>query len=190
MVQLSYMLPRTVCIVLLLVAATGMYVLRFYFYEVFLQAFGPLLRPSEKQDGVLPGAFYFLLGTGLSVWIFSSDSNDDSGVDMTIPRYAVECLALADPMASWIGSSVRSPKLSRSSSLAGCLACFGTAWVVGWLMLDQDFMTITWGALACTIAEGLLPWGNDNLTIPLLAAFAVDVAGHGSQSVLGKTFLS
>jgi len=210
MVQLSCVIPRYVCIVLLLVASFGMYILRMYFYEsIFLKAFGPLLRPHEKRPNTLPGAFYFLLGTGLTVWLFSTDSTTtNNNSSMTIPRYAVECLAFADPMASWIGSTMKSPKISSSSSVAGCFACFVTAWVVGYLMLDDDptvkgydeatagdstnrfYMIVTSGAVACTIAEGFLPWGNDNLTIPLLTSLAVDLATNGiDHSVfLGHSF--
>lgn len=210
MVQLSYVLPRSVCIVLLLLAALGMYILRVFFYEnVFLKAFGPLLRPNEKRPNTLPGAFYFLLGTGLTVWLFSTDNNAGSS-NMTISRYAVECLALADPMASWIGSTINSPKISSSSSIAGCIACFVTSWFVGYLMLegyhdsDDDpnnltvssspinfYTGITCGAVACTVAEGFIPFGNDNLTIPLLTALAVDVASNGlNQSVAIRQVLS
>ena len=115
--------------------------------EKFLEAFGGLLRPKETSGEVLPGAFYFLAGTALVV----------SGLvtnEMNIARYAVECLALADPMASWVGSTIQSPKFTiatasggtRTSSLVGCLACFGTAMVVGWWMLEADVAVLVAGA--------------------------------------------
>jgi dolichol kinase len=171
-----------------------MYVAKTFFFEAFLEAFGGLLRPKETSGEVLPGAFYFLIGIAIVV----------SGLvttDMRIARYAVECLALADPMASWIGSTIPSPKLTiatdknggtRTSSLSGCLACFGTALGVGWWMLashDDDSMfapfTLVAGALACTIAEGL-PFGNDNLNIPVITAFVVDRFAAASGTSVGR----
>ena len=175
LVQISYVLPRSVSLVLLLIGSIGMYVAKTFFFETFLEAFGGLLRPQEISGEVLPGAFYFLVGTAFVVSGLVTEN-------MGIARYAVECLALADPMASWVGSTIPSPKFAmatadggtRISSLSGCLACFGTALGVGWWMLaSQDFTTLLAGAVACTIAEGL-PFGNDNLNIPVITAFVVD----------------
>mmetsp|Transcript_12688 Transcript_12688/g.29985 ORF Transcript_12688/g.29985 Transcript_12688/m.29985 type:complete len:258 (+) Transcript_12688:186-959(+) len=192
LVQISYVLPRDLSLGLLLIGSIGMYVAKTFFFEAFLEAFGGLLRAQETSGEVMPGAFYFLIGTAVAI----------SGLvtsDLRIARYAVECLALADPMASWIGSTIPSPKFTiagkrgtpRTSSLSGCLACFGTALGVGWWMLalsssstdpvrddparSSDFssMALAAGALACTIAEGL-PFGNDNLNIPVITAFVVD----------------
>jgi dolichol kinase len=172
LVQSSYILPKPLALLLLTVASIGMLVWRSAFEEHFYKAFGPLLRKSEL-DGTqyMPGAFYFLLGTAVTVWIVDG---------WTVPRYAVECLALADPVASWIGSTVPSPRINQGTSVSGCVACFATAFVVGWLMLEDgrnNAFTLSVGALACTIAEGL-PFGNDNLNIPILTALAVDKLGR------------
>lgn len=165
MVQISYILPRTLAIVLLLIGAGGMFVLAKFFPQEFRNIFGPLLRSQELSGAQLPGAFYFLLGTALTV--FLSDS-------MEVARYAVECLAISDPVASWIGSSIESPKLNQQSSVAGCLACFCAAWCVGYVMLaTKDSYIISLGALVCTVAEAI-PYGNDNLNIPIMTAVAVE----------------
>jgi len=169
-----------------------------FFFEYFLKAFGPLLRPKELSGEVLPGAFYFLVGTAITICPGLITDN------IMIVRYSVECLALADPMASWIGSSIPSPKFTintsqqegtttRTSSLSGCVACFVTAWIVGWWMLllrnaaddnvddakSKPFTVITLflGATACTFAEGF-PYGNDNLNIPIMTAFIVEYFGR------------
>lgn len=175
LVQISYVLPRNLSICLLIVGAGGMYILQQYFPIKFRTTFGPLLRSDELSGTQLPGAFYFLVGTALTVALTEDDMN--------VARYAVECLAIADPMASWIGSTIRSPKLNRKSSVAGCLACFVTAWFVGYMMLLTTETTTTtthihvvFGALVCTIAEGI-EYGNDNLNIPILTALAVEKLG-------------
>ena len=160
LVQASYILPMELGTVGLILGAIGMAYLRFGHPEKFLEAFGPLLRPEELEPGTLPGAFYFLVGTAMTTLCF----------DLRTARYAVECLALADPMAAFCGKSVSSPKLNGSSSVAGCLGCFLTAWLVGYIMLsDATALQISLGAMACTLAESL-PIGNDNMTIPLFTA--------------------
>lgn len=171
LVQISYILPLAACIILLLLGAVGMYVAQTYALTWFQQAFGELLRKDELSGKQLPGAFYFLLGTGLTILIAS---------DMDIVRYAVESLAIADPMASFVGSTIPSPKVCPGSSMSGCIACFGTAWIVGIVMLPMvSQSTLLIGALACTIAEAS-PYGNDNMNIPLFTAIMVDQFGSGT----------
>jgi dolichol kinase len=173
LVQISYFLPLAACIILLLLGAFGMYAAQAYAPIWFQQTFGALLRKDELSGKQLPGAFYFLLGTALTAWIAS---------DLNIARYAVECLAIADPMASFWGSTIPSPKVCPGSSMSGCIACFGTAWMVGVVMLPLvSQSTLLLGALACTIAEAS-PYGNDNMNIPLLTAIVVDRFGGGSGS--------
>ena len=146
-----------------------MYILQQYFPTQFRSTFGTLLRKDELSGEQLPGAFYFLVGTALTVALTKNDMN--------VARYAVECLAIADPMASWIGSTIRSPKLNSRSSVAGCLACFVTAWFVGYIMLLKATTRIhVVGALVCTVAEGIV-YGNDNLNIPIFTALVVEKLG-------------
>jgi len=200
LVQISYVLPKSISLLLLSVGCILMYIMKTFFFEYFLKAFGPLLRPKELSGEVLPGAFYFLVGTAITICPGLITDN------IMIVRYSVECLALADPMASWIGSSIQSPKFTintsqqegrtttRTSSLSGCVACFVTAWIVGWWMLllrnaaDDNFIappggdqftviTLFLGAAACTIAE-VFPYGNDNLNIPVMTAFVVEFFGR------------
>jgi dolichol kinase len=189
LVQISHYLPVPLCIAVLSVACAGIWYIRMYQSEVYFQLFVPLLRPHEldSDEGrpkVLPGAFYFLLGTTMSAVLFP----------MPIARYAVECLSLADPMAAWVGQSISSPKLlprwtQSSASLAGSTACFATAWCIGYIMLlywvdddddDDDrapvsIPCLTVAALACCIAEAM-PMVNDNLSIPLVTALSVQWA--------------
>jgi len=162
LVQISHVLPRMVALTLLFLGSGGMYILHQYFPSHFHQAFGGLLRPNESIQ--LPGAFWFLTGITMTILLIE---------DWDIIRYAVECLALADPMASFVGSKIPSFSINSGSSISGCLACFGTAWIVGiWMLPNIPFHVQLAGALACTIAEATT-FGNDNLNIPILTALTV-----------------
>lgn len=163
LVQASYILPFSACVGALFIASVGLWGLCKYQYAQYKENFGPLLRPDELIPGALPGAFYFLVGALCTVLI----------VPMNTARYAVECLAFADPVAAWVGKSVKTPMISRSASLAGSMACLFIAWIVGYMFLEHaSFSRITLGAIACMVAEAC-GWGNDNLSIPLLTAIVV-----------------
>mmetsp|Transcript_8461 Transcript_8461/g.12254 ORF Transcript_8461/g.12254 Transcript_8461/m.12254 type:complete len:211 (+) Transcript_8461:63-695(+) len=159
LIGISYVLPLSVCKMALL----GGILLVLYVYnfhnKFYKQEFGTLLRESEQDR--LPGAFWFLVGTFLTALSF----------DFGIGRYAVLCLSYADPIAAWVGTSLKSPKILGTATLAGCFACFGTATLIGWFLLDNQWEMVV-GALTCTIAESF-PFGNDNLTIPFLTAAAI-----------------
>lgn len=162
LVQISYVVSRNAALSLLGLGAAGMFILHQYFPSRFRKAFGGLLRPNETKD--LPGAFWFLTGTAATILLVD---------DWEIIRYAVECLALADPMASFVGSTIRSKSINSNSSISGCVACFATAYLVGqWMLVHSSNQRLLVGALACTIAE-VSPYGNDNLSIPIATALAV-----------------
>ena len=163
LVLISYYLPINIGTLGLLIGAAGIAYLRFFQAELYTKAFGPLLRPNER-DG-LPGAFFFLLGAAISVQIFP----------LQVARYGVLCLSWADPMAAWVGRSVPLASLHSSASLGGCLACWMTSVAIGCLVLEGDMSSwecILAGAVGCTLAEAS-PFGNDNLLIPLLTGAAV-----------------
>ena len=163
LVQASYVIPISWGITGLLLGAVGMVYIRRVHPDAYLQAVGGLLRPPELEPGRMPGAFYFLLGTALTCLWF----------DLDIARYAVECLALADPVAAFVGKSIPSPKLNATSSVAGFMGCFATACIIGYLMLeDATMFQISIGAFACSVAESM-PIGNDNLLIPLITSIAM-----------------
>lgn len=162
-VVVSYVLPISYCIPALLAGAAGMYYMRFYQSELFMKTFGPLLRSHEKEGTQLPGAFFFLLGTALTALIFP----------IRAARYAVECLAVVDPVAAWIGQSIKSPRINSRSSLAGSAACFVTAGIIGHLY-SLPLACIAAGATACCLAEAS-PIGNDDIVIPIASALAVSM---------------
>ena len=145
---------------------------------------------SSVSQIPLPGAFYFLLGTTMTTILFP----------LRIARYSVLCLSLADPMAAYIGQSIASYRLDQlpyvqrlgivtNATVSGCLACFSTAWMIGYVLLvvmvdphdtamsNRPILMITAGALACCIAEAIpfRVYGNDNVQIPVLTALMVTI---------------
>lgn len=199
-VQVSYMnFPVPYMISGLLYAAGMIWYWKNYNYRLYLSILGTFLRVEERRrtsdGGVYPGAYYFLLGAAVPAILY----------DVPIARYAVECLAIADPMSAWIGQSIPSPQIvsffigsnqqqtepqkattktkpifhlyHSTASVAGCIACFVSSWLVGWFMLPSSsslYIQITVGAIACTISEAF-PVFNDNLSIPFFTGLAVTI---------------
>lgn len=173
----SYVLPLWICLPCLALGAAGLVYMRFCRTELFMKSFGPLLREHEKQGHQLPGALYFVVGTALAAALFPIGT----------ARYAVECLSIADPVAAWAGQSASALGINfrirgSSATLAGSVACFVTAWIIGYLYLaneedwngDEPSRTrwrIVAGAAACCVSEAV-PFGNDNLLIPLATGAA------------------
>lgn len=182
LVQISYILPFLWCVVSLTLASFGIIYLCFYQQDIYTKLFGSLLRPEESGGRSLPGAFYFLVGTCITLLL----------VPLPIARYAVACLSWADPMAAWVGRTIQTPMWTASASVAGSVACFGTAWTMGYTyltLLDDEnstpisFWTISVGAFICTIAEANGVWlFNDNLSIPIATALAV----HTHQKIVSQ----
>ena len=177
LIVVSYVLPLWICTIALLLGI----LLLLHVYHVhkawYQKTFGPLLRPSELTT--LPGAFWFLVGT----WVIATLVAIVHVIDMDVGRYAVLCLSYADPMAAWIGSTIPSPRVvgTTSATMAGCCAAFGTSFLLGIAILGkapQQYQTpwleILVGALACTFSE-CLPFGNDNLLIPIGTSVAVQL---------------
>lgn len=164
LVSISYLLPLKYCLVLLGSGCSLILYVRFLHDSWYRQHFHSLLRPYELQYGVLPGAFYFLLGVFVVALVFP----------MQIARYSVLCLSYADPMAAWVGSALFTNfKIHSGASVSGCTACFVTALVVGVITLNVSNVRIPIiGALVCMIAEAL-PFVNDNVMIPISTASAV-----------------
>jgi dolichol kinase len=166
MVQISYILPPILCKLGLFMGAIVIWYFRTYQSEHFLKAVGPIMRPHELAGQQLPTAFYFAVGCLITIALFP----------MPIARYAVECLSLADPLAAWFGQSIASPRITKSSSVAGSSACFVAAWMIGWMFFykERSLLSITLGACGCTISEAL-PFTNDNLIIPIVTAFSIQL---------------
>ena len=73
LIVVSYMLPLHYCQALLLFACILIIYIRFLHDAWYRQQFHSLLRPYELQYGVLPGAFYFLVGVLIVATCISLD---------------------------------------------------------------------------------------------------------------------
>jgi dolichol kinase len=178
LVQVTYFVPRWICRILLVVGVLLISLALQLAPQQFYQSFGSLMRPSELPDKnghvqQYPGSLYVMIGILLTEICVQ---------DIQIGRYAVECLAVCDPMASWIGQSIPSRKIAPGTSLAGVLACFGSAIILGYVMLDSTDTTslrIWLGAAVCTVAEAL-DVINDNVSIPLATGLVVEYLSASS----------
>ena len=159
----SYILPIQLCVALLLIAAALFYYLQVYQTRYFLQHFGAFLRPQETSGKQLSGAFYFLLGTGVTAYLFPVDT----------ARFALQCLSTVDPVAGFVGRSVPSRNINASTTLAGTMAGWCTACVIGYIYLQPDWSKILLGATTCCIVEAS-PSGNDNLWIPVITSIVME----------------
>ena len=148
-----------------------------------VKQYGAMMRPEEVA-GRLPGAFFFLLSTLVSLLVFEEP----------ICRLAVLNLSFGDPVASVVGQTFGHQKQRRLALLApgktleGALACFcvcsflGLAWAGAVLGGGADLGAL--GALVYCIvvalvsgassafAEGVVPGliaVDDNLCIPLVS---------------------
>ena len=170
MLALSYRISRYHALWACSIATSALYYFHQYHYSVFQTVFGAILRDHERQN--LPGAFWFVLGTSCTLACTSYPT----------AQYALAVLSVADPAAAWVGQSIPSPRLAPSASLAGCLACFASALLVGHLLLPQSgpFVMVLRrtprllaSALACTVAEAL-GGRYDNWIIPLATGFVYE----------------
>ncbi|KAL3658522.1 hypothetical protein V7S43_016406 [Phytophthora oleae] len=149
----------------------------------YIKCFSSILRRYELSREVLPGAYYFLLGSGFSLAVFP----------LRVARLAILHLSVGDPAAAFFGTlygrhklMALVGKLGGKKSLEGSLGCFCAAATATFLALvvEKDFYFDAKGdetlALAGTIslaagtgaaAAELLDIGgwNDNLTLPLLS---------------------
>ena len=170
---LSYYISRTLGSILLLSSSLILYIihiLRFKFPTVqryYLKCFGALLRKHELN--ALPGAFYFLLGTGLT-FLYTPDINT--------ARIALVCLSISDPSAGIIGRLFGGTTfLNGRKSLIGCISYFCISFCVCYYMLigvsAYGVMIIS---TVSTLVEALaMPIFrlDDNLCIPIVTSLVI-----------------
>ena len=131
-----------------------------------LKILGPLMREHERHN--LAGTTYLILGTFIIVWWFPSP----------IVSLSLLFLAVADPLASFVGILYGKDKLVGSKSLQGTLAAFIACTLIAFfyllahdLMTERLLMVSLLAGLSGALSE-LLPIGrlDDNFTFPIVCA--------------------
>lgn len=128
-----------------------------------------IMRDSERNQ--LAGTTYLLLGVLIIMLIFPKP----------VVVLTLVLLAVADPVASYIGIKYGKDKIWRKKSLQGSLAAFVVcAWISGLYfyftnaMVERLVIVSLLTGLVGSLAE-LIPIGNidDNLTFPLICSVGV-----------------
>lgn len=131
-----------------------------------LRFFGPFMREHEQHG--LAGTTYMVLGTFLIIWFFPKQ----------IVTLSLLFLAIADPLASFIGILYGKDKLVGSKSLQGTFAAFAACTILALIyflthqmMTERLLIVSLLAGLSGAISE-LLPIGrlDDNFTFPVVSA--------------------
>lgn len=134
------------------------------FNRLVYSRFGSFVRDNEKQK--LTGTAPYVLGIGLSLYAFPTD----------IATAAICFLAFGDVAATTVGERYGRTKIG-SKSLEGTAAFILTCLVVGLFLLPLAGIRLTpWVVAAGSViaaAVELVPFGNDNLSIPILSGAAM-----------------
>ncbi len=123
--------------------------------EWLLSRLSALARPSDLKN--LNSSSWYLLGCTLTIAVF----------DMHSAAAGIMILALGDNAASIIGIQWGRHRIGEKSLEGTCAFV-----IVGWLSALPFVSPIAAlvGALFGALAELLLPWVDDNFTVPLCAA--------------------
>lgn len=136
------------------------------FNESVLKIMGPLMREYERNG--FAGTTFLLFGVFTIIWVFPS----------TIVHLALLFLAVADPVASYVGIRYGKDKIFRSKSLQGTMAAFAVCTLITAvycysynLMTDRILIVSLLAGLGGSASE-LIEIGklDDNFTLPILAA--------------------
>lgn len=136
------------------------------FRSIFTEVSKYLLRAEEqlKESASIP----FLMGMLLTI--------------LTFPKYmalvAIFTLAVSDPFSAVIGIKFGKRKLKKNRSLEGCVAFFGTTYIIHLIVLaglyPEDklkvFIISTLSSIIVTGFDFLELKIDDNLTIPIVTA--------------------
>jgi dolichol kinase len=132
------------------------------FNESFIRNFAWVLRNHEYYDRPL-GATYFLFG----VAVVTTLSKVQSVVYLSILN-----LSFCDPIASMVGTVVKSPQISANKTVAGTLSAgvAGVLVAVVYTQVSGEHVDL-WAALLITLVSEVLevPGVDDNLTMPCIS---------------------
>ena len=127
----------------------------------------PIMRESERNT--MAGTSWLMIGTSVLVFSFSQD----------VVTLSLLFLAIADPLASFVGNKYGKDKIVGDKSLQGTLAAFFACMIVSAcyfyfnnLMTERILIVSLLAGIIGALSELLPIWKlDDNLTLPLLSAF-------------------
>ncbi|MCB0407176.1 MAG: hypothetical protein KDD34_03165 [Bdellovibrionales bacterium] len=131
-----------------------------------IKLMAPLMREHEKTK--LAGTSYLLVGMTFIVFMFSKD----------VVILSLLFLAIADPMASFIGVKYGKDKIIGHKSLQGTMAAFVVCMVISAiyfftnnLMTERILIVSVLAGLIGAVSELIPIWKlDDNFTFPVLSA--------------------
>lgn len=130
---------------------------------IFYRFFEKLLWEKEKR--IFTGASIYLLSASLSVFLFSKP----------IALAALLFLSVGDTTAYFVGTRYGRILISGEKTLEGSLACLILCLIISFFIPDLPFLVLLCGAFAASIVE-LFPFGvDDNLVLPLMSGFIMEV---------------
>eukprot|EP00927_Polykrikos_kofoidii_P057289 TRINITY_DN51403_c0_g1_i1.p2 TRINITY_DN51403_c0_g1~~TRINITY_DN51403_c0_g1_i1.p2 ORF type:complete len:284 (-),score=44.52 TRINITY_DN51403_c0_g1_i1:114-965(-) len=149
--------------------------------QQFLQAFGSMLKTSERSGSQPPGAFFFLLGFVLSASLFPR----------RLATFGILSATFGDPLAAFGGVVFGGPRILGDKTLGGFLSCCVTGAAAGLLviffMTDGANLAELLGVSAvCGLASGVgeLVGGrvallDDNLTSNFGSCLLIFIVARG-----------
>lgn len=120
---------------------------------------------EEEEKSKPTGTFYFLLSAWICIFFFSTK----------IAAAALLDLVFGDQAASWVGKRWGRKKWGpQNKSLEGFAACLAVCFFINLMLLPWGVALA--GAIGASLVEALIPWQDDNLTVPLGAAIVMSLA--------------
>jgi dolichol kinase len=117
------------------------------------------LKFERRHVNPFSGAMFFYIGCALTFLFFP----------FNIASAACAMLAVGDALSTLVGKKIGKRKIG-GKTFEGSVACFWGA-AAGGIFFVNPFLAAI-GAAAAALAE-LIPWVDDNLTIPILAGLAM-----------------
>lgn len=126
--------------------------------------FSPIMRAAEEKK--LSGVTYLLVGAGVTIYLVEKD----------VAIIALLLVSLSDAAAAIVGTAYGKIHLWQKS-LEGSVAFFTVTGVMMILASDLSLEQKLAGMVSGTLVE-LLPFPvNDNLSLPIVTALAMQAAG-------------
>uniref|UniRef100_K3X455 Dolichol kinase n=1 Tax=Globisporangium ultimum (strain ATCC 200006 / CBS 805.95 / DAOM BR144) TaxID=431595 RepID=K3X455_GLOUD len=200
----SWVMPLDIAVIILLIAVGvlyGVHQLRKSSPRVdalYVASFHGILRRDEASKTVLPGAFYFVLGTAIAAAVYP----------LPVARLAILCLGVGDPAASLMGTlynqhdkknvikstKKKKQKSQSTKSWAGFVGALVASFAATFLAMswsdtqktpieDKQVVVRTAKALfagtAAAVAEAIDVAGwDDNLSLPLIVGLFLQLGSY------------